>query len=86
MKMYDDAKFLAKRLWSVRMAAIGVIWTTAMGYWIAAPADAKPELTEGVRWLITAVGVLLAAAPGLAALVEQPKLKAALQQRRQDSL
>jgi hypothetical protein len=83
MKLMDDAAFLAKRLWSVRLAAIGVIWAAAGAYWIATPADWKPDLGEGVRWALAAIGVALAAAPGLAALVEQPKLKQAKEARKQ---
>lgn len=74
MKLIDDAAWLAKRLWSVRLAALGVIWASAGAYWIATPADWKPDLSEGVRWVLAAIGMMLAAAPGLAALVEQPKL------------
>lgn len=74
MKLIDDAAWLAKRLWSVRLAAIGVIWASAGAYWIATPADWKPDLSEGVRWTLAAIGVALAAAPGLGALIDQPKL------------
>jgi hypothetical protein len=83
MKLIEDAAFLAKRLWSVRLAAVGVIWAAAGAYWIATPADWKPDLSEGVRWVLAAVGVALAAAPGLAALVEQPKLAQAKEARKQ---
>lgn len=82
MKMIDDAMWLAKRLWSVRLAAIGVVWAAAGAYWDAAPDGWRPELSEGVRWLLGVISVALAAGPGLAALVQQPKLKAALQERR----
>lgn len=82
MKMIDDAKWLAQRLWSVRMSAIGVLWTAAGAYWMGAPVEWRPDLSEGVRWLLGVIGVALAASPGLAALVQQPKLKAALQERR----
>lgn len=77
MKMVDDAGFLAKRLWSVRFAAIGVVWAAAGAYWIGTPDDWKPTLSEPVKWIIGIVGVALAAAPGLAALVHQPKLQQA---------
>lgn len=82
MKMIDDAAWLAKRLWSVRLAAIGVIWAAAGAYWIATPADWKPDLSEGVRWVLAVIGVALAAAPGLAALIEQPKLQDAKAARK----
>lgn len=83
MRWYDDAGLLIKRLWSVRLAALGVIWAAAGAYWIATPADWKPDLSEGVRWVLAAIGVALAAAPGLAALVEQPKLTAERAARKQ---
>lgn len=82
MKWVDEAAFLAKRLWSVRLAAIGVIWAGAGAYWIATPSDWKPDLSEGVRWVLAVIGVALAAAPGLAALVEQPKLQQAKEARK----
>lgn len=82
MKIYDDVWLLLKRLWSVRMAAIGVIWAAAGAYWVTAPADMKPDLSEGVRYILAFFGIALAAAPGLAALIEQPKLKAELDARK----
>ena len=83
MKLMDDAAWLAKRLWSVRLAAIGVIWAGAGAYWIAAPSEWKPDLSENVRWVLAVIGVALAAAPGLAALIEQPKLQEAKESRKQ---
>lgn len=83
MKLIDDAAWLAKRLWSVRLAAIGVVWAAAGAYWIATPPEWKPYLPEGVKWLLAVIGVALAAAPGLAALVEQPKLQEAKEARKQ---
>lgn len=75
MKWVDDARWLAKRLWSVRFAAIGVIWASAGAYWVAAPEAWRPALSEPVKWVIGVIGVALAAAPGLAALVDQPQLR-----------
>jgi hypothetical protein len=46
------------------------------------PSEWKPDLSQGVRWLLVVVSILLAAAPGLAALVKQPKLKADLEARK----
>lgn len=83
MKPIDDAAWLAKRLWSVRFAAIGVIWAAAGAYWIATPPDWKPDLSQGVRWVLAVIGVALAAAPGLAALIQQPKLTQAKAARKQ---
>jgi len=82
MKMFDDAWHLAKRLWSVRFAAIGVIWAAAGAYWLTAPAEMKPDIPEWFKMIIAVFGILLAAMPGLAALVRQPKLEAELIDRR----
>lgn len=82
MKLIDDAAWLAKRLWSVRLAALGVVWAAAGAYWIAAPDGWRPDLSEHVKWVLAVVGVALAAAPGLAALIEQPKLTEAKKARQ----
>ena len=82
MKLYDDVGLLLKRLWSVRMAAIGVVWAAAGTYWVTAPESWRPDLSEGVRWIIGFIGIGLAAAPGFAALFEQPKLQAELEARK----
>ena len=78
----DDVLFLAKRLWSVRMALIGVVWASAGSAWLLLPAEWKPELSEPVRWVLAVIGVVLAASPGIAALVYQPKLQAKVEDRR----
>lgn len=83
MKWRDDAVFLAKRLWSVRMAALGVIWASAVGVWISLPEEWKPTIPEGLRSALVVFGVALAAAPGLAALIAQPKLAQAKEERQQ---
>lgn len=78
----DDVVFLAKRLWSVRMAAIGTMWASAGSAWLLLPPEWKPELSEPIRWVLAVVGVVLAASPGLAALMYQPKLQAKVEERK----
>lgn len=84
MKFKTDAWFLAKRLWSVRMAIIGVFWAAAGSAWLLLPPEWKPTLSEPMRWALAFIGVTLAALPGLAAVIHQPKLEAAVA-ARQDS-
>ena len=74
MKMVDNVGIVWHRLWSVRMAVIGVLYAAAGSVWLLLPADWKPDLSESVRWVLVTVGVSLAAAPGLASVVKQPKL------------
>lgn len=76
MKLIDDARSVALRLWSVRMAIIGVIYASAGSAWLLMPPAWQPELSQPVRWALAVVGVMLAAAPGVARVVAQPKLKA----------
>lgn len=82
MRMIDDAWFVAKRLWSVRLAVLGVMWATAAGLWLAVPGEWHPTLSEPVRWVLMAFGTILAAMPGIAALVHQPELDAEVHKRK----
>lgn len=85
VKWIDDAGFLAKRLWSVRMAVFGMIWAGAAGLWVALPSDVRPTLSEPVRWVLLVVGVLVASSPGIAVLVHQPKLAEDIEKRQDAS-
>lgn len=77
----DDAGFLIKRLWSARLALLGVIWATASGLWLTLPDEWKPTLSEPIRWVLMVFGVALAASPGIAAVLHQPKLAEKVQER-----
>lgn len=76
MKLIDDARTLWHRLWTVRMAIIGTIYAAAGSAWLLLPPAWQPTLSEPVRWVLAVVGVMLAAAPGVARVIAQPKAMA----------
>lgn len=86
MNWKDDVWFLAKRLWSVRMAAIGVVWASAASAWVLLPSQWQPTIPEALKGVLAVIGIALASAPGIAALVHQPKLIAEVQQRKYDPM
>lgn len=75
MKLIDDVGALWHRLWAVRMAIISAIYSAAAGAWLLMPPDWQPTLSQPIRWVLVVVGVSLAASPGVARVVAQPKLR-----------
>ena len=74
MKLIEDAGKLWHRLWTVRMSIIGVVYASVGGVYLAMPEGLRPDLPEWGKLLLAGVGVMLAAAPGVARVVAQPKL------------
>ena len=75
MKLIDDVRSVYHRLWSVRMAIISAIYSAAAGAWVLLPYAWQPTLSEPIKWALAAVGVALAASPGIARVIDQPKLR-----------
>lgn len=75
MKMIDDARATWHRMWSVRMAILGTVYASAGSAWLLLPAAWQPTLSEPVRWVLAVIGVALAASPGVARVIDQPKLR-----------
>ena len=74
MKLIDDAGVLWHRIWSVRMSIISAAYSAAAGAWVLLPYAWQPTLSEPIKWGLAAAGVALAASPGIARVVAQPKL------------
>jgi hypothetical protein len=74
MKLIDDAGKLWHRLSSVWFAIVGVIYASAGGVWLAMPESFRPDLPQWFRICLAVIGVALAASPGIARVVAQPKL------------
>lgn len=77
MKLFewrDEAWFYVKHLWSVRAALFAAVWAGAGAAWIIMPYSWQPHIPEWGKWVLGIIGVLVAAAPGFAAAMRQPKL------------
>lgn len=81
----DDVQLKWKHLWSVRWAAIGVVYATMGGVYIAMPSGLQPNLPEWTKMVLLFVGIGLASAPGIAATLKQPKLPAVIAKAKADA-
>lgn len=83
MRLIDDARVLWLKFWTVRLAIASTIYSTAAGAWVLLPFQWQPTLSEPVKWVLAAVGVLLAASPAVARIIHQPKIAIAVAQAAQ---
>lgn len=64
LSLVPEAKYW-HRLWSLRFAILSALYSAAAGAWVLLPPDWQPSLSEGWKWALASIGVLI---PGLAAV------------------
>lgn len=76
MKLIQNAGILWHKLWTVRLSIVSTIYSTAAGTWAVLPYAWQPTLSEPVKWVLAAIGVILAASPAVARMIHQPQVAA----------
>lgn len=70
MKLVDDAH-VWHRLWSMRLAILTTVYTSAAGAWVLLPSDWQPHLSEAVKAILAGIGIALPALTAVARIVRQ---------------